>query len=105
MTEGKRMTEEREAEIRAFVDRHPNGYYGELARELDATRADLAELVAALPRCETDGCEAPAMRWDDEFHIGLTCDDPHHDPPCFSGSDVPWAPLLRRLAAKGASGE
>ncbi len=60
-----------------------------LLRELDATRADLAELGAALPSC--DLCNAIATQ--NCIH-GIACDA--HAPD--ESSDLDYAHILRRLA-------
>lgn len=85
------MTAKREAQLRATENL---GYKmaREVFDELDATRADLADLIAALPMC--GNCDQPSTR---TCHGELFyCDNPDHG---WDGlEDTAWAPIIRRLA-------
>lgn len=70
----------------------------EILAERDSARADLAELVAALPKCSF--CDKPATRDGNEFARHL-CDDSHG--MWGAAPELPYAGVLRRLAREGGS--
>lgn len=101
-----RTTPEQEAHYLALAKAvAKDGRYAEyeaiarLHRELDATRADLAELVGALPKCAQNfRCEHLATRvlgfvYCCDVCFGQRDPEPHNE--------LPWAPVLRRLAREG----
>lgn len=107
------LSPEREAEIRdSFEALRREGWLSpgvdEILRELDAARADLAELVAALPRCDHDGstsnfgceptCTCVATTDSTDQRISYFACDEHTGPEFV---DLPWAATIRRLTEKG----
>lgn len=95
------MTAEREAQLRASENL---GYKmaREVFDELDATRADLAELVAALPVCQ--GYDANGKRCLARATVGSLTHEPERCDEhrrSWDTRECDWAAVLRRLAREG----
>lgn len=113
----RRLTHERETRMRALMHADfsmpPEGQE-EVFAELDAVRADLAELVGALPRCCRRGCGRVATRQngsigaDSKNWLGhLWCDecsdswqDKHEEQGGVRIFEMPTTTILRRLEGK-----
>jgi hypothetical protein len=97
-----RLTKQHEAELRYIAAGPAEEFLAEALAELDATRADLAELLAAQPRCQQrlpdrSRCKRPATRDGSTGDVlPKVCDEcpaPHLD----ELQDLPTAAIIRRL--------